>query len=97
MFLRSKIIEKFRFLSQRSFSFFQNNKRVIENVAIGAGMAASAYHYPEAMESNTQKHIRLFKSSLTPEQKKEMDASPEKNREYMEKCKEELARSFRYD
>ncbi len=91
MSLRSKVIQRFQLFS----TALRNNQRSIENAAFISGTAIYAFYYRDLANKVAQDHVTLFKNRLTPDQRKEMETSPEKNREYKEQYKEELRQLMR--
>lgn len=98
----SKIPQQFRlFANQVSknplIKAIKDNQRRLEDIVFVTGMSSLMYWSYKNKDRWIEREIRLFKSSLTPEQRKEMDSSPEKNQQYLEEFKDKLRESMRPD
>jgi hypothetical protein len=95
----SKIPQRFRlFANQISktpfFKAIKENQRPLEDITFVTGMSSLMYWSYKNKNRWIEREIRLFKSSLTPEQRKEMESSPEKNQQYLEEFKDKLRQSM---
>lgn len=90
------MFRNFCLFAKRVSTTYDKHHDKLATAAIGAGWANSAY-WLFNMDKLAEMHVNAYINSLTPEQRKEMQSSPEQNKKYLEDCKERIRQSMRPD